>query len=197
MKYWSQGNFVYGLIYLLIRGMKKIKTLLSTFFYRSVMKSCGVNVTFGADTYIDNINNIKVGNNCKIGAHCTLISEKANGLLTISDNVQISDYIEVDYSGNVYIGEDSLLSSKVRIFTHDHGYNPHSVPEYFSLHIGKNVWIGYGAIILPKTKMIGDNSVIAAGAVVTKPVQAGTIIGGNPARVIRMINDGVITHDQA
>jgi phosphonate metabolism protein (transferase hexapeptide repeat family) len=54
----------------------------------------------------------------------------------------------------------------------------------FRCHIGHDVWIGHGAIVLPG-RSIGTGSVVAAGAVVTKDVPAYTIVAGNPARVIR------------
>ena len=52
------------------------------------------------------------------------------------------------------------------------------------IHIGKRVWIGSGAIILPGVN-IGDNSVIAAGSVVTKDVPENCLYGGNPAKFIK------------
>jgi phosphonate metabolism protein (transferase hexapeptide repeat family) len=52
------------------------------------------------------------------------------------------------------------------------------------VHIGHDVWIGHGAVILPG-RNVGTGAVIAAGAIVTKDVPAYTIVGGNPARIIR------------
>ncbi len=52
------------------------------------------------------------------------------------------------------------------------------------VHIGHDVWIGHGAVVLPG-RNVGTGAVIAAGAIVTKDVPAYTIVGGNPARVIR------------
>jgi acetyltransferase-like isoleucine patch superfamily enzyme len=54
--------------------------------------------------------------------------------------------------------------------------------------IGRNVWIAAGAIIIGGVT-VGENSVVAAGAVVTRDVPANTLVGGNPARVIRSIGD--------
>ena len=56
-----------------------------------------------------------------------------------------------------------------------------------NIHIGKNVWIGAGAIVLPGVT-VGDNAVIAAGAVVTRDVPENTVVAGTPAKVIRTIN---------
>ena len=54
------------------------------------------------------------------------------------------------------------------------------------VHIGKDAWIGAGATILPGVT-VGDNAVVAAGAVVTKDVAPNTIVGGNPAKLIKNI----------
>ena len=57
-----------------------------------------------------------------------------------------------------------------------------------AVHIGKNCWIGAGALILPGIT-IGDNVVIGAGSVVTKNIPANSVAVGNPCRVIREINE--------
>jgi phosphonate metabolism protein (transferase hexapeptide repeat family) len=54
----------------------------------------------------------------------------------------------------------------------------------FRVHIGHDVWVGHGAIVLPG-RSIGTGAVVAAGAIVTKDVPAYTIVGGNPARAIK------------
>jgi len=58
--------------------------------------------------------------------------------------------------------------------------------------IGRNVWIGRGAVLLPGVT-IGDHAVVAAGAIVTKDVPAAAVVAGNPARVVRDL--GVIDDD--
>ena len=56
------------------------------------------------------------------------------------------------------------------------------------VHIGRNCWIGAGAIIMPGVT-IGDNTVIGAGSIVTKDIPANVVAAGNPCRVMREIND--------
>jgi len=57
---------------------------------------------------------------------------------------------------------------------------------YAPIHIGKNVWIGANASVLPGVS-IGDGAIVAAGAVVTKDVEPNTIVGGVPAKMIKRI----------
>lgn len=56
------------------------------------------------------------------------------------------------------------------------------------VHIGKNVWIGAGCVILPGVT-IGDNTVIGAGSIVTKDIPAGVVAVGNPCRVLREVGE--------
>ncbi len=88
--------------------------------------------------------------------------------------------------GGIYIGDGSLIGSHVVLATINHGMaekdrsDNHPAP----IHIGKNVWIGSHATILPGVT-IADNAVVAAGAVVTKDVPAGALVGGVPAKSLR------------
>lgn len=54
------------------------------------------------------------------------------------------------------------------------------------IHIGKNVWIGAGAVILPGVN-IGENAVVGAGSIVAKDIDPNTVVAGNPAEVIKVI----------
>ena len=56
------------------------------------------------------------------------------------------------------------------------------------VHIGRNCWIGAGAVILPGVT-IGDNTVIGAGSIVTKDIPANVVAVGNPCHVLREINE--------
>lgn len=91
----------------------------------------------------------------------------------------------------VRFGENCMLAPGVHIYTATHPLNPferNTGLEYgIPVTIGNNVWIGGGAIINPGVT-IGDNAVVASGAVVTKDVPPNTVVGGNPARVIKEID---------
>ena len=91
--------------------------------------------------------------------------------------------------GGITIGDGTLIGHNVILATLNHGIMPEERHDLFAalIHIGKNVWIGAGAIVLPGVT-VGDNAVIAAGAVVARDVPENTVVAGTPAKVIRTIN---------
>lgn len=90
--------------------------------------------------------------------------------------------------GGIYIGDGTLIGSHVVMATINHGQKPSERSDNFpaSIHIGKKVWIGSHATILPGVT-IGDNVIVAAGAVVVKDVPANTVVGGVPAKFLKNI----------
>jgi acetyltransferase-like isoleucine patch superfamily enzyme len=90
--------------------------------------------------------------------------------------------------GGIYIGDRVQIGPHVTIVTDNHDFSNRSVLRCRPVRIGSGVWIGANVTILPGVT-VGENAVIAAGAVVTKDVPANSIAGGNPARVIRMLDD--------
>lgn len=92
---------------------------------------------------------------------------------------------------HIYVGDDTMFGPNVTVATAGHPILPLLRPQYqynMPVHIGKNCWIGAGAIILPGIT-IGDYSVIGAGSVVTKDIPLGVVAVGNPCRVLREISD--------
>ena len=126
------------------------------------------------------------------------------------DNVYMEPNIRFDYGYNTHIGENffanfdctildvcevrfgdnCMLGPRVQIYTATHPLHPterNSGKEYAKLIIfGNNVWIGGSAVINPGVT-VGDNVVIASGAVVTRDVPDNVVVGGNPAKVIKQI----------
>ncbi|OYP37316.1 hypothetical protein CGZ80_05430 [Rhodopirellula sp. MGV] len=99
---------------------------------------------------------------------------------------------ECSLTTGVEIGRYSLLASRVAIVGHDHVFDLPGVPTVFSgrptakrTRIGRDVWIGYGAILMSGV-VIGDGAIVAAGAVVTKNVGPYEIVAGVPANLIKM-----------
>jgi len=136
--------------------------------------------------FMENPSKIQFGHRCLLCHGVALVSESQEGRLVLGDDVQLNGGARVDYSGDVWIGQGSLISSGVVIYSHSHGYDPRSVPMFLEKRIGKNVWIGAGALLTENVRLVGDDSIIAAGAVVTKDVPPKAIVAGNPARVVRM-----------
>ena len=96
---------------------------------------------------------------------------------------------------HIYVGDGTMFGPNVTVATAGHPIMPELRRQAYqynmTVRIGKNCWIGAGAIILPGVT-IGDNSVIGAGSVVTKDVPDGVVAVGNPCRVLRKIN----SHDK-
>ncbi|MDB5616673.1 MAG: Galactoside O-acetyltransferase [Tardiphaga sp.] len=91
--------------------------------------------------------------------------------------------------GGVDIADDVMIGPNVSIITSGHPLEPsqrRSVTIGKPIVIGRNVWIAAGATIIGGVT-IGENSVVAAGSVVTKDVPPNTLVGGNPARPIRAL----------
>lgn len=170
---------------ILVSIFNRLLDKISTGLWRYNFKVVGSNVIVEKGVIIRFPGNIEIGNNVFIGRNVTLFSELNDSTLIIGDNTQISSGSKIDFTGDLTIGKNVLISQDVKIYTHSHRYNPHSMPIKKPLVIENNVWIGENALILENTNIIHANSLIAAGAVVTKNVDYGLIVGGNPAKFIK------------
>lgn len=135
----------------------------------------GENLWITPPFYADYGNNIYFGNGCEVNMNCTFLDDN-----------------------KIIIGDHALIAPNVQIYTAYHPKNQtkrlgkEDMAEGFSfcktmtapVIIGKNVWIGGGAILLPGVT-IGDNVVIGAGSVVTKSIPDNVIAWGNPCRVVK------------
>ena len=107
--------------------------------------------------------------------------------MTIGKNVTINKGASIIAPGKLEIKDNVLIAPEVKIATVDHDFNDRSGLYHFKkVTIEENAWIGMGATICPGVT-IGKNAVVGAGAVVTKDVPDNTVVGGNPARVIKTI----------
>lgn len=95
----------------------------------------------------------------------------------------------VVFEGNNMMGPNVMIYTSGHKYIEDlHCFNGRTAIE--PVYIGQNVWIGYGAIILPGV-CIGNNSIIGAGSVVTKSTPPGVVVAGNPAVVKRIIDSEI------
>ncbi len=134
---------------------------------RDILGTCGDNIYVNQPFRCDYGCNIHVGDNFFANFNFTVLDEAA---VTIGNNVLIGPDV------SIYTACHPLDADRRRTF--DEWAEP--------VTIGNDVWIGGGAIILPGVE-IGDRCVVAAGAVVTKNVPADSLVGGNPARIIRKL----------
>lgn len=105
-------------------------------------------------------------------------------ILRIGNNVAIGDRTEIHVGDSVEIGDNTLISWDCCIMDRDYHKFDGDIEIKRPVKIGSNVWIGCNCLIM-KGITIGDGAVIAAGAVVTKDVPPATLVGGNPAKIIR------------
>jgi len=107
----------------------------------------------------------------------------------IGKNVYINHLCSMLDMGTITIGDNVLIGPKVNILSEEHPVNPTERKALMvkPVVIKNGVWIGAGATILPGV-IIGENSIVAAGAVVNKDVPDNTIVGGIPAKVIKKID---------
>lgn len=93
---------------------------------------------------------------------------------------------------HIYVGDGTLFGPNVTVATAGHPIDPTLRAKGYqynaAVHIGKNCWIGAGAVIVPGVT-IGDNVVIGAGSVVTKDIPSGVVAVGNPCHVLREIGE--------
>ena len=108
----------------------------------------------------------------------------------LGDGIYINTGCVILDCARVEIGAKTLLGPAVQIYTAIHPLDPTERAAFVEtakpVTLGRNVWVGGGAILLPGAS-VGDNAVIGAGSVVVKDVPANCVAVGNPARVIREI----------
>jgi acetyltransferase-like isoleucine patch superfamily enzyme len=168
--------------------LHRTRDFISNLFFHMAVGQTGRGVRFCRNTVIRYPGNIKIGNNTVIADGVSITSELDSGRCDIGENCIIGRNVHLDFSGGLKIADGVTISESVKVFTHSHGIDPRSPAKPSPLTIGSNVWIGAHALILENTGTVGDSSIIAAGAVVTKPVCPAVLAAGVPARTIKNIN---------
>lgn len=124
----------------------------------------------------------------KIGRHCAVRSSAKIWQpwnLEMGDWVAISEDCDIYSADKIRIGDRSTISKGAFLCCASHDVtNPIMELTYAPITVGHDAWVASRAIVLPGVS-VGDGAVVAAGAVVTKNVEAWTVVGGNPAKVIK------------
>jgi maltose O-acetyltransferase len=145
-------------------NLKRVKTLFDV---------CGEDVFIESGLHLDYGDNVSLGNRVYINVNCTILDSPQSA------------------GAAIIIGDDCLIGPNVQLLSVSHDVKPswrlakkHNYAS--SITMGKNVWVGGGVIILAGVT-IGDDSVIGAGSVVTKDVDAHSFYAGNPAKKVRAL----------
>ncbi len=134
---------------------------------------------------------ITMNEHCRLGRD--VFFDTCGGVITLGEHVRINTgCVLVSYS-SIVIGNDCLIGEYVSIRDANHGIEgdgPIRLQAHTSapIVIGNNVWISRGSVIL-KGVTIGDGAVVAANSVVNRDVPSLAIVGGIPARVLKMRSD--------
>lgn len=161
--------------------------LLRLYAWRALFKKCG-NARFGTDLTFSGMANMCLGKEVRIGKACFLSAQ--NGKLTLGDNTAISPctHLGADH-GEILIGAYVAIGPCCVLRAANHNFKKINVPIMLQGHdfgriiIDDDVWIGANCVITPNVH-IGHGAIVGAGAVVTRDVEAWSIVGGVPARPI-------------
>ena len=132
----------------------------------------------------------EIGENCYIEP--PLHANWGGKRVHLGNNVYANFNLTLVDDVDIYIGNDCLFGPNTVIATAGHPIDPElraRVTQYNAeVHIGNNVWLGAGVIVMPGVT-IGDNSVIGAGSIVTKDIPSNVVAFGNPCKVFREIGE--------
>lgn len=176
-------------IRILTRSVKKIRTLMSSLFWKITLKKIGQNVTIEYGVNFEIPYNVTIGNNVFIGKYSEFGSENNLGNLIIGDNVVISKNCKIDHSGNVLIKDNVHISSNCAIYSHNHEYNPKKDPICSDIVIECNAWICEGCMILSNTESISYGVIVGAKSLVNRKCEIdNSIYAGVPVKFIKKID---------
>lgn len=145
----------------------------------NLFNTIGKNVSVGINFYCDSGKNISVGNDVIIGPNCTFIDNRE---ITIGSCVMIAPNVQIYTAYHPILPEDRYVFNRAE-----------NDPVYFRtcadpVEIKDGAWIGGGVIILPDV-IIGKNSIIGAGSVVTRSIPDNCIAVGNPCKPVKFFDD--------
>ena len=162
------------------------------------------NINFGKwvqledNVYISGLskNPVELGDNVRIGAFSQVVAstsfDNIGEYIRIGNNVGIGEFAYLGGGGGLTIGDDCIVGQYFSCHPENHCFEDTTKlirkqgVTRKGIDVGKNCWIGSKVTILDGVT-IGDNCVIAAGAVVTKDMPSGSVIGGVPAKVLKSI----------
>jgi acetyltransferase-like isoleucine patch superfamily enzyme len=157
----------------------------------------GVRVGGGISWPLGNVRNVQVGDRVSLGAHgwVYIPLDNRQAKISIGSGTAVGNDFVITANNLIEIGRDCLLSYRVTVMDHSHVTGPGIGPVTSGLTPGKPVsigdkcFVGCNVVIMPGVRL-GANCVVGANSVVTKSFEAGTVIAGAPARVVRNLDLG-------
>lgn len=137
------------------------------------------------NTLVSELFNGRIGDDSYMMPPVTVIGADR---ISIGHGVYIMDSVTLMGSGGITIEDGVQIAACVKILSNNHDLSDREVITLAPVRLCRGCWIGAGAIILPGVT-VGENSVVGAGAVVTHDVPAHSIVAGNPARILRQIDN--------
>lgn len=161
-------------------------------YFSKKCKRCGKNLRVGKNVRFISLKNVELGDNVDIadGAVFAPLMGEHPSRIIVGNNVHFGSQNRIASKDAVIIEDDVLFAAFVHVTDHSHDYHDISLPISRQGVIGKGpvvikrgAWLALGCHILSGVT-VGEHSVVAANAVVTKDVPPYTVVGGNPARII-------------
>jgi acetyltransferase-like isoleucine patch superfamily enzyme len=186
----------------LLRFMRA-NNMLGRHYARLLARYVLLKLRYGRRLQTDGICFVCPGVHLEIGRHATLrigrwawIGDGSKiriheGEVSIGAKTVMGQECTISAYQHVEIGRECIVADRVMLIDFDHGVveveRPIRLQGIYKrdVHVGHNVWIGYGACIL-RGVTVGENSIVGTSTVVTRDVPANAVVGGSPARVIRM-----------
>jgi acetyltransferase-like isoleucine patch superfamily enzyme len=164
---------------------------------RGAFARCGTGTRIGRHARLVAPQLVELGIGVMLGEHAWLNAKDDRGTeeptLTIGDGVYIGRFVQINAWRRVVIEKEAMIGDRVFISDADHNFQDAAVPikrqgDRFvgEVYLREGCWVGIGAVILPGVT-IGRNAVVAANSVVTHSVPDRALVGGVPARIIKML----------
>ena len=172
-----------------IHWLYKFFWLCRTLVFRFIFKKIGFSSYIGRPIFLKGTSHISIGDKVRIFPNSRMEVHK-NGHLTFEDNVSIGQNFHIVASGQITIRNGTLISANVFISDTEHTFDilhislsdqPISTKP---TRIGKNCFIGFGAVIMPGS-IIGDNCVVGSNTTVKGTFPDNSVIAGSPAKILR------------
>lgn len=157
------------------------------------------NITLGSNVIVDissSINNITVGDGVKISSGCNVFGSPLHVLILGANSYIGPNSFIQGYAASLFIGERVSIAQSVNIMTNSGPNASELMQRYFPIEqgpvkIGNDCWIGTNSVIMPNV-FLGEFCVVAANSFVNKSFESFSVIGGNPARLLKKLDCSLV-----